>query len=188
MPIKALTEISHILIENIMRHEQFADMMDFLGCRGFKRIGEYHFLEECAQLRGVHRYAINHCGTIVFEKGAHNPQIIPSSWEGVDRHQVDENTRKRYIKQAFYDWLNWEKQTREKYKVAYKELLDSNNVHASEKILSLLNDNESEIKKLERMIIEYDAVDWNMLYIMQQQSKLHDCYKEKTKDIGVTLC
>lgn len=188
MPIKIFNEIGEMLIENIMRHEQFADMMDFLGCRGFKRIGEYHFFKESAELRGLHRYAINHCNKLVVEKNIPTPRIIPSSWEGVTRHQVDENTRKKYIRQLFMDWLDWEKEARVKYSAKYRELLDANYFHAAKKVEHLMEDNECEIKYLERMIIEYTAVDWNMLYLMQKQDALHECYKEKTKNIGIDIC
>lgn len=185
---KIFAEISNQLIANIMRHEQFADVMDFLGLRGFKRMGEYHYFKENAELRGLHRYAINHFNKIIFDKDVPNPKLIPSSWEGATRQQVDESTRKKYVRQMFMDWKDWECQAREKYQNWYKQLIAENHIDAGCKVLSLLKDNEAEIKCLERQIIEYDAVGWDMSYIMFQQESIHEHYREKEKEIGIDIC
>lgn len=183
MPIEVLTAVATDITECMMRHMQFADMMDFLGCRGFKRLGEYHFYKDGIELRKMHRYAINHCNKFIVEKDIASPKVIPVSWEGVTRQQVDENTRQKNIRQLFMTWLEYEKALRVKLCKHYRELLDSNNFHAAEKVMNLIDDNEMTIKKLERMILEYSAVDWNMLYIMQQQKKMHDHYKKKTEEL-----
>lgn len=185
---KIFAEISNLLITNTMRHEQFADVMDFLGFRGFKRQGEYYFLKENAELRGLHRYAINHFNKIIFDKTMTIPRLVPSSWENATRQQVDETTRRKYVKQMFTEWHNWELSAREKYQQWYKQLIAENHIDAGCKVLSLLKDNEQEIKSLERQIIEYNAVDWDMSYIMFQQEELHEHYRAKEKEIGIDIC
>ena len=185
---KIFTEVSRLLIENIMRYEQFADVMDFLGFRGFKRKGEYHYLKENAELRGIHRYAINHFNKMIFDKEIPSPRIIPASWEGATRHQVDDSVRKKYVKQFFYDWKDWEISSREKYSNWYKQLVNEGHIDAACKIMCLLKDNEKEIKCLERHIIEYEAVGWDMSYLMIKQDEIHECYEEKTKHIGIEFC
>lgn len=185
---KIFAEISNQLIANIMRHEQFSDVMDFLGLRGFKREGEYHYFKESAELRGLHRYSINHFNKIIFDKDVPNPKLIPSSWEGATRQQVDDSIRKKYVKQMFLDWKDWECQAREKYQRWYKQLIDDGHIDAGCKVLSLLKDNESEIKCLERQIIEYEAVNWDMPYIMFKQDEIHEYYREKEKRIGIDIC
>lgn len=185
---RIFAEISKLLIENVMRHEQFADAMDFLGFRGFKRQGEYHYLKENAELRGLHRYSINHFNRIIFDKDIPNPRLIPASWEGATRQQVDESTRKKYVRQMFTEWHDWEVLAREKYQKWYKDLVADGHIDAGCKVLELLKDNEKEIKCLQRQIIEYNAVDWDMSYIMFQQESLHEHYREKEKEIGVDIC
>lgn len=188
MHTKIFTEVSHLLIENIMRHEQFADVMDFLGLRGFKRMGEYHYIKENSELRGIHRYAINHFNKMIFDKEITTVKIIPSSWEGATRQQVDESVRKKYVKQFFTEWRDWELSAREKYQEWYKKLIEEGKIDAGCKILCLLKDNEKEIKCLERHIIEYEAVGWDMSYIMFKQDEIHDCYEDKCKHIGIEFC
>lgn len=185
---KIFAEISNLLITNAMRHEQFADVMDFLGLRGFKRQGEYHYFKENAELRGLHRYAINHFNKIIFDKTITIPRLIPASWENATRQQVDETTRRKYVKQMFTEWHTWEISAREKYQQWYKQLVDEGQIDAGCKVLKLLKDNEEEIKGLERQIIEYDAIDWDMTYIMFQQEGMHEHYREKEKEIGIDIC
>lgn len=187
MHIKIFTEISKLLLENIMRHEQFADVMDFLGLRGFKREGEYHYFKESAEYRSLHRYAINHFNKMIYDKDIPSPKIAPTSWEGATRQQVDESTRKKYVKQMFTDWHDWEVAARTKYQEWYKQLVADNHIDAACKILDMLKCNEKEIKCLERQIIEYDAVGWDMTYLMFLQDNMHDHYKEKEKEIGIDM-
>lgn len=37
-------------------------------------------------------------------------------------------------------------------------------------------------------MIEYEAVDLDMLYIIQLQDEMHECYREKTKEIVIDIC
>lgn len=45
-----------------------------------------------------------------------------------------------------------------------------------------------ELKYLTRKMLEYKAVDYDMDYIMFQQNKMHDHFKEKTKELGIDIC
>lgn len=187
MHIKIFTEISKLLVENMMRHSQFADTMDFLGLRGFKREGEYHYFKESAEWRSLHRYAINHFNKLIYDNNIPAERIVPSGWESYSRQQVDESTRKKYVRQMFMDWKEWEIAARTKYQEWYKQLVAENRIDAACKILDLLHANEKEIKCLERQIIEYDAVGWDMSYIMFKQDEIHEHYREKEKAIGIDI-
>lgn len=187
MHIQIFTDISGQLITNMMKHEQVADAMDFLGLKGLKRWAEYSYLKDSVELRSIHRYSINHFNKIIFDKNIPSPQVIPTSWEGATRQQVDESTRKRYLKQFITDWHDLEVSTREKYQTWYKQLIEEGHIDASRKVMDLLKCNEHEIKCLERKIIEYSAVDWDMPYVMFQQDELHDKFKDKEKEIGVDI-
>jgi hypothetical protein len=180
--VEILSKISTLKIENLMKHEEWSDIMDFLGCKGLKRECEYHYLDESISLRKLHRWAINHLNEIIYDKDVTIPHIVPSSWEGHSRIEVDVNTRKRYIKQMFIDWRDWERDTLDKLSSYYKEMEDIHCLSAYY-ILEMMEDVSMELKYLERQMLEYDATDWNMVYIMSKQEELHDCYKRKIKDL-----
>lgn len=182
MHMKIFSEISELLNQNIARHEQFADVMDFLGLRGFKREAEYHYFKESEELRSIHRYAINHFNKIIYDKDITKPKMIPTSWENATRQQVDESTRRKIIKQFFIDWRDWEINARTKYIQWYKKLIEDGYIDASCKILELIKDNEKEIKCLERQIIEYESISWDMNYIMFHQEQIHEEYRKKEEN------
>ena len=118
-----------------MLHEEMADYFDFLNLHGFKRQQEYHFFDESAELRGIHRYAINHCNRLITDTDIPSVKAIPQGWYNYTRLQVDE-----------------------------------------------------ELKYLTREMLEYKAVDYDMDYIMFKQNEIHECYKEKQKEIGINIC
>lgn len=184
--IEILTKVSSMQIENIMRHEQMANVMDFMGLHGFKRQAEYHYFKESAAFRSTHRYAINHCSKMIYEKDIPNPRIQPASWEGHTRQEVDDSTRRKYARQMFVDWRDWEKQAKQKLHSLYEEA-SKMDLPTSEKLLAYVLDVEEELKYLERQLLEYDAVGWNMAYIMQKQDELHEKYQELEKKIGFDI-
>lgn len=180
------TQISSMQIENIMRHEQMANAMDFMGLRGFKRQAEYHYFKESAAFRSTHRYAINHFNKMIYDKNIPNPKTQPAGWEGHTRQELDDSTRRKYARQMFVDWRDWEKQAKQKLHGWYEDA-SKLDLPAAEKILKYILDVEEEIKRIERQLVEYDAVGWNMAYIMQKQDEMHDCYEAKTREIGFDM-
>lgn len=52
----------------------------------------------------------------------------------------------------------------------------------------LICDVDQELKYLTRKMLEYKAVDYDMDYILFQQNELHEYFKEKTKELGVSIC
>lgn len=183
MPIQTITEICESIIEDIMRYNQMADIMDFMGCHGFKRMGEYSYYKASIALRKMHRYTINNCNRMVDEDSISNPEIIPQSWIAATRQQVDENTREKMVRQLIMGWKEYEKEKMSKLNNWQKKLLDEQQYCCAHMLMEYLDECREKVKRLERMIIEYSAVGWNMGYIMQQQEHLHNCYKKKTEEV-----
>lgn len=186
--IEVFNEVSNRMVRNIMKHEQMADYFDFLNLHGLKRWHEYQFFEESAELRGIHRYAINHCNRIIRDENIESVQAIPMSWYGYTRMQVDSSTRKNAVKDALEKWLDWEKESKELYERVFKQLTDNNKIAEADKINELILDVDKEIKLVTRKMLEYKAVDYDMEYILLQQDEMHEEYRKKTKEIGIDIC
>lgn len=186
--IEVFKELDSRMLKGIMFHAQLTDYFDFLNLHGFKRWQEYRFLEESAELRGLHRYAINHCNRLIGESTIENPKVIPQDWVNYSRLQVDSSTRKAAVKDAFSKWYEWEKNTKEFFESKFKILTDNNKIADANKVNELICGVDQELKVLTRKLLEYKAVDYDMSYIMYQQQELHEYYKEKTKDIGIDIC
>lgn len=186
--IEVFNEVSARQIQGIMLHAQFTDLFDYLNLHGLKRWHEYQYFAENAELRGIHRYAINHCNRLIKELPVTSPKMIPTSWETYTRMQVDASTRKTAVKEAFEHWYDWEKSTKEFYEGVFKQLTENAKIASANKINELICDVDQELKYLTRKMLEYKAVDYDMDYILFQQNELHEYFKEKTKELGVSIC
>lgn len=179
--IEIFTTISNHMLKGLMLHAQWADMFDFLNLHGFKRQQEYQFLSESAEMRGLHRYAINHCNKLIKDDGV-NVKEIPDNWYTATRFDVDNNTRKNYVKAIFKKWHDWETETKQVYEAAFKTLSTNDKIADANKLNDLIMKVDKELKTLTREMLEYEAVDWDMDYILWKQQELHEKYKEKECD------
>ena len=183
-------EIVKHQIEGLMFHEDMAGIMDFMGFHGFKREHEYHALSEFAELRGVERYAINHINYIPNGKGSNRPvEVIPDNWYKASRFEVTENDRKNKVKELYTKWREYEIETKVFYQVKFQELVEIGAIASANKVDCLINAVDQELKCVERKLIEYNSIGWDMMYIMEQQDEIHDKYEDKTKKhIKVEMC
>ena len=186
--IETFNEISQRMIKGIMYHEQWADLFDFLNFRGFKRQQEYRFLKENAELRGVHRYTINHCNKLINDKTIDSVKEIPETWYNYTKLDVDNNIRKQYVKDIFKKWHTWETETKKFYEEKFKQLTDNGRIASANKVNELIKNVDKELKCLTRQVLEYQSVDWDLEYLMWQQDCIHDEYEEKEKQISVNIC
>lgn len=186
--IEVFNKISERQIQAIMKHQQWADIFDFLGLNGEKRWHEYRFFEESSELRGVHRYALNHCNKLIQYSLESIPREIPSNWFAYSRLDVDNETRKSYIKKIYEDWFNWEKETKNFYEEQFKILTENKKIADADKVNDLICKVDKELKELTRKMLEYKAVNFDLAYIMYCQNEKHEVFKEKTKKIGINIC
>lgn len=92
------------------------------------------------------------------------------------------------MREAFEKWYAWEKETKEFYEKQFKILTDNYKIADADKVNELICKVDEELKYVTREMLEYKAVDYDMDYIMFKQDEIHDCYKEKEKQIGIDIC
>ena len=172
-------ELSANQIKNLMRHDQMSDYYDFLSLRGYKRCHEYHYKKEMCGYRRLHRYVINHYGKLIEEKRIDDPEAIPSSWYRYNRKEVDANTKRSAVRTGIEKWVAWEKETKELYQKAYRELMDAKEEAAALFLEDYIEAVDCELKWAERKAIELNDVDYSLAFIMSEQKRLHDKYKRK---------
>lgn len=175
------SELSGHLIKGLMLHDQMSDYYDFLSLRGYKRCHEYHYKKEMCSYRRLHRYFINHYGKLIEEKRIDDPEAIPSSWYRYKRNEVDASTKRSAVRAGVEKWVAWEKDTKELMQRAYRELMQANEEAAAIFLQDFIADVDCELKYAERKAIDLDAVDYNLAYIIGEQTRLHDKYKGKMK-------
>lgn len=175
-------------ISALMFHDQMADIYDFLGLMGFKRLHEYQYFAESAEHRGLKRYFINHHNKLLNTGNINTVEIVPEGWEKYDRFDVTPQVRKQYISKSFEMYESWESDTKEIYEYCAKALFDMCHIADFAKVKELICDVDMELKTLDRMLIKLKSVDFNDVYIATIQDELHECYDKKTKEIGINIC
>lgn len=173
--------LSAHMIKGLMLHDKMSDYYDFLSLRGYKRCHEYHYKREMCSYRKLHRYFINHYGKLIEEGRVDDPEAIPSSWYRYSRKEVDANTKRSAVKTGVDKWVAWEKETKDLYEMAYRELITAKEEAAAIFIQGFICDVDRELKYAERKAIDLEAVDYNLGFILGEQTKIHDKYKRKMK-------
>ena len=182
------SKIAIHMVEGMMLHDQMADYYDFLGLMGFKRMHEYHFLREAADMRGISRYYLNHYNYLVPPQSAKDPGVIPSGWYKYHRKDVDTSTKRQAIRTGMEKWCAWEESTKKMYQDSYSKLCDMGEIAAACKVKELISGVDMELKCADRLHIKLQSVDYDLCTIFLMQDEMHEAYREKEKGIGVCIC
>lgn len=182
------TTLSAHMVKGLMIHEQLANYYDFLGLKGYKRLHEYHYLEETCYYRKLCRYYINHFSKLIPHMNIDTPELIPLNWYDHEREDVDTSTRRNAVRTALDKWVDWEEETKKLYQDSYKELMELGEVAAAKFICCFIEGVDYELKKAQRCKLYRSATDYDMTLIEQDQQYMHDKYKSKMKDVGENLC
>ena len=174
--------------EALMFHNRMADMYDFLGLMGFKRMHEYQYFAESAGARGTRRYFINHHNKLVMEGAVTEPKVIPAEWVKYTRFDVTPQVRKQAVERSFEEYNDWESDTKQLYEGYAKQLFEAGFIADYNKVMDLVKDVDQELKYLDRMLIKLRSVSFDAIYVASIQDELHEHYKEKQKDIGIDIC
>jgi hypothetical protein len=108
-----------------------------------------------------------------------DPAVIPASWKGVKRENVDISTKRNAVKTAVEKYVSWETETKNLYSQLYKELENNQEINACIELEKLIKEVTMELKTASRKHIELKSIDYDIIYISQEQQKIHDCYKSK---------
>lgn len=177
------------LIEGMMFHDKMANYFDFLGLMGYKRMHEYHFLCESAEMRGLNRYYTNHYNRLIPDVALSAPKLIPAVWYDHSRTDVESATKKTAVKTAMEQWSEWEHETKKLYEKAYCDLCDLGEIAAACKVRGMVQDVDQECKYADRLCIELSGMEYDMPTITSMQDKLHAEFAEKEeKGVHVDLC
>ena len=180
--------INNRQITALMFHDSMADMFDFLGLKGFKRMHEYQYLVESVEHRAIKRYYLNHHGKMLPESKVSSISVVPADWYKYNRMDVTISIRKQAVQTALEKYLDWETETKAVYSKVASYLMEWNKVADFNRVNTLLMDVDRELKALERLCLQLQSVDYDPVYMDSIQCKYHDRYKKMAKKIGVSIC
>lgn len=166
-----------------MVHEGMANYYDFLNLQGYKRCHEYHYLVETLENRKIQHFYINLYNKLIPELEIDSSSVIPANWGKYARQDVDYSTKRSAVQTGVNQWVDWERKTREALKKAYRELCDLGEVSAAAFVLDMIKCNDKEIKKAEQKLLDLEANNYDMTYIIESQHRYHKKFKKKMKTL-----
>lgn len=179
---EAYSLISDHMCRALDFHSQLADYFCFLGLQGYKRMAEYQFMKECAEMRKMHRRYIDVHERLLPVHDVKKPNIIPQAWSQYSVKDIDDNILVRSVKMGLEDWYEWEKETKEVYTEAC-DILQSVGLHTDyEYVKELIEDAEKECKKVMRIMEKLNGTGYDVTTVHGMQDKLHEKYKKKYHD------
>lgn len=166
-------------IEGTMFHDQMRQYFDFLNLHGFKRMHEHHFADETRAMVEVDSFYVNHENNLIPKSEINVTSQIPANWYNYVRKDVDATTKRRAVRDAMTKWVNWENDTRQFYAQMYRELLELGEIDYADFIgKKLIHDVSDELKFAEKLFIELECCDYDMVYLTEIQDKYHKKFKD----------
>ena len=180
--------LSKHMIQGIMSHEQWSEYYSFLNLRGYSACHFFHYLKETLSYHELCEYYINHHNKLINETEFEAPTIIPANWYRYTRQDVDANTKRNAVKTALDMWAEWEKSTKKLYEESYKELLAIDEIASAMFVKELICDVDCELKKVQKYQLNKEAVNYDIVSIMEEQHHKHKKYKKKIEEVCKELC
>lgn len=177
------SEINARMIAALMFHDQMSDYFDFLGMKGYKRLHEYQYFAESLERKKLNQYYINHHNKLIPDIYSGQVTMIPENWQTANRISVGKSTKQKGIEDGFNQYHEWESETKNLYEHYSSRLREMGAVADAIMVEKLVEDVNSELKKLERIIVDLISSGYDMVYITESQQRIHDKYKAKLHEI-----
>lgn len=182
-------EIDKRFIKALMFHSDMSDLFSFLGLHGFKRLHEYQYFSESKERMDLHHFYLDHCNRLLdtfkcdkaeYTKGI---DVIPREWGKYGRMDISSGVVSKYTKQAFEQYREWEQDTKCLYECCASLLEGMDKIVLSEYVASLACDVQKELKEIYRLMECLNISEYDWMYILNIQKKLHKEYKCKMKKV-----
>lgn len=174
-------ELSAHMIKGIMTHEELANYYDFLGLKGYRKCHEYHFYSESKGYRELCKYYISHYNKLIPETKVEQPEVIPESWYPHVREDVDSATKKNAARSGLSAWIEWEQSTKSLYQQHYKNLINIGEIASAKFLCDYICDVDEELKTAEEYMLNKQATNFDLAYIIEEQKDKHDKYGSKIR-------
>ena len=143
-------------LEGMVFHDEMVRYYGFLNLDEWKYEHKHHYEDET---RGYHElcdYYINHYNMLIPHTPMNRPDVIPDSWYRYARQDVDTGTRRNAIEVGARKWVEWERQTKQVYQEAWKELIDIGEVAAAHFIAKYVCAVDDELKCAKKKYMTLD--------------------------------
>ena len=153
-------------LKGLMYHREFEDYMRFLGFDNLADMQRKRYLEESNTFACINTEYIKLTGKLLnFDTPAYE-SVIPKSWYDYDIDDVDNNTRRNYLKSLFVLWINWERETITLYEKIISHCHSTGQEEFNIFFDSCLKDTHKELQKAESLWTKFEMCEWTPLDIL----------------------
>ena len=156
-------------LEGMVFHDEMVRYFDFLNLCGYRDCHKMHYEDETEGYRKLCEYYMNHFNKLLPNTPMQRPNVIPDSWMGYSRHEVDTRTKTSAVKTAIQKWVNWERDTKDLYESMYAELLNENEIAAANFVSRYVDEVDCELKDAEKMHIDLESAGYDIGFILANQ-------------------
>ena len=175
--------ISTHMMKGIKMHNKLMDAFGFLNLSGYQKCQEYHVMEELHNYHNWHKFYLEHHNKLIMNDAFEEIEVIPANWYKYKRQDVDSNTKRSAVKDLMKIWINWEKETKKLLEEKYKEAYEMNDIPVVLKIAECIKDVSGELVQAESKQIALDAINYDMIFITEEQQEMYDKYVEKLANL-----
>lgn len=156
-------------LEGMVFHDEMVRYFDFLNLCGYRDCHKWHYDDETEGYRKLCEYYMNHFNRLLPTQPMERPDVIPPSWLGYTRQDVDTGTKASAVKTAIKRWVQWERETKDLYESMYAELLNENEIAAAKFVCGYVQNVDNELKEAEKVHINLETVGYDIGYILSNQ-------------------
>lgn len=168
-------------VQALMFHSSMVEYFQFLGLSGFKRWQEYRFQDEYKTYRKILSFYQRTYNKLCPFYEPEKEYYIPQDWYKYSRFDVDAETKKKAVMNAFDKWQDWERETSKFLQKCVAHLQKANDMAAADFVQAMVDSNLSEVKSLEKCYLKMKTAGFAADYIAEIQPELHEKYKERMR-------
>ena len=162
-----------------MVHSQLISYFNFLGLEGFAKQQEYQYLEENKNYLNFCQYYTLHYNRLIKDERIDDPMVLPESWFNKERSEIDSKNISNLVARGFKQWVEWEKNTKELFSKASKNLFEMGEISSFIFINKIIEAVDKELAQAEAEKLLFESTYYDMSYIADIQKDLVKKYSKK---------
>lgn len=163
-------------MEGISFHNEQHELFKFLNYDGFAMLHRHQAQDEYNSFLDITNCFIDNINELVKIDYPQRKSTVPESFYHANRFEVTPQERRRYTKESFDKYKEWEEKAIRTYIDAYQNLIDIGNIDLADKVKKLIRDDSKEIRILEKLYIELENVEYGAHHLERIQPEILDKY------------
>lgn len=169
-------KVSSHMLKGLLFHNQLSHLYGFLNLKGYQQQQQHQYFEQSKAYFNLKNFYLCHYDKMINETPIDRLNVIPVNWYKYTRMEVDINTKRAAIQDAYKQWLAWEQETKQLLNECYQQLYNLKQIYASEKIINLIQDVNEEIHGIKEAQINLESTNYDMVFILDAQDNLYKQY------------